>query len=185
MIDTMKININTQISKQIHELNQQPDYNYINYFKDNLEFTARFVLNRIEKAFEEINYDQFFSTVNDCNVCDDRNLTSRNCLNDSKFKINFIKSGIQMFNVYPLNVEKRKFEIVYEFKKENDVKIFIDLYNSFLNMFNRTNLIELRMKNMIKNRFEECCNLNLKDLDDKNKSNKTKIIENNNKISKN
>lgn len=154
----MKENINPQVSKQIYQFIQQPDYNYISYFKYDVEFMARFVLSKIEKAFEEVNYDQFFNQVTDCSVCDHHNrTTSRTCLKDKKFKEAFINSSIQLFNEYPLAIERKKYQIIDEFKKKKNVSTFTNLYGRFLEMFNETRYIELEMQNMIKDRFSDCC----------------------------
>lgn len=167
MINIMKENINPQISKQIYQFNLQPDYNYISYFKYDIEFVARFILNRIEKAFEQINYDHFFNSISDCNICDNKNQTSRNCLKDLTFKENFIKTSIQMFNEYPLEVERKKFEIIDKFKKKNDVNLFTDLYSKFLDLFHDTKYFELEMQNLIKKRINYCCSMNNKKDDHK------------------
>lgn len=155
----MKKSIDPQIFKEVQILTQQPKYNYVNFFKYDVEFVARFVLDRIEKAFDEINYDHFFtSKINNCAICDHQNqTTSRTCLKDKNFKEKFIKTSIKLFSDYPIEIEKRKFEVIDQFKKKNDINLFLNLFQSFSKMFDETKRVELEMQNMIKDRFIDCC----------------------------
>ena len=158
MVSLMKKSIDPQISKQIVSLTQQPAYSYASYFKYDIEFVARFVINRIERAHDEINYDLFFSKISDCPICERLNqTTSRKCLRDDSFRKNFVSKSLKLFNVYPLEIEKKKFDAIDQFKKKNDPRIFTNLYSSFLNMFENTKLIELEMQNLITDRMRDCC----------------------------
>lgn len=159
MIRIMKENIDPQINRQIQLLTQQPDYNYVNYFKYDIDFAAQFVISRIERAYEQINYDHFFNQVTECQICERQNrTTSKSCLKDSDFKKRFVKSSMETFFEYPLEISQRKSEAIDEFKKKkNNLSVLTGLYNEFLSMFNHTRYIELDMQNMIKDRFANCC----------------------------
>lgn len=158
MVGIMKKSIDPQISKQIVSLAQQPSYSYVSYFKYDIEFAARFVLNRIEKAHDEINYDHFFNKISDCSICERANqTTSRRCLRDGNFKKSFVSKSLKLFNVYPLEIERKRFDAIDRYKKKNDPRIFTDLYSSFMNMFENTKLIELQMQNLITDRMKDCC----------------------------
>ena len=162
MVDEMKRTIDPQVSKQILQLTKQPEYNYIGYFKYDIEILARFVLNRIERAYGQVNYDHFFnSEIRECQICETHNLTSRDCFSDINFKKDFVKSGIQMFEAYPLEIERKKLDAIDDFKKKKNVNIFTDLYNNFLGMFGETRSIEVEMQNKLKNRLNYCCSNNI------------------------
>lgn len=158
MVGIMRKSIEPQISKQTVLLAQQPAYSYVTYFKYDIEFTARFVLNRIERAHDEINFDHFFNKISDCPICERLNqTTSRKCLQDGNFKKSLLMKSLKMFNAYPLEIEKRKLDAIDQFKKKNDPRIFTGLYNSFLDMFGETKLIEFEMQNLITKRMRDCC----------------------------
>lgn len=157
MIGTMKKSIEPQITKQTVLLAQQPSYSYANYFKYDIEFAARFVLNRIERAHDEISFG-LFSKISDCSICERMNqTTSRKCLQDNDFKKNLVSKSLKRFSAYPLEIEKRRFDAIDQFKKKNDPRIFTGLYNEFMDMFEETRLIEYEMQNMITKRMNDCC----------------------------
>lgn len=157
MIRIIKKNVEPEINKQIIKFVQQPAYNYANYFKHDIDFTAQFVISRIERAFEQTNFDHFFNVIKNCTICEKRNITSVDCLGDGEFKHRFVNESLSLFDEYPIGISRQKDEKIDKFKKEHDLEILKNSYSHLLTIFNESRYIELKMQNMIKDRLIDCC----------------------------